>query len=128
MVIVFDNERKKYIPTQRLQEEIKYGTGCNIGGAVYLPSSQYSYNGSAINFKGIPILRDYSPLSMITNAIETGKLIKDIAQTNNTPEEIAKVLSNRGNGSGSDSDLAKLLNAKLPPKNGKGFLLLSKNK
>ena len=55
MVIVFDNERKKYIPTQRLQEEIKYGTGCNLGGAVYLPSSQYSYNGSAFI--------DYSPLS-----------------------------------------------------------------
>ena len=79
MVIVFDNERKNYIPTQRLQEEIKYGTGCNIGGAVYLPSSQYAYNGSAFI--------DYLPLSpIIKKVIENGKLVKDIASAD-TPEE-----------------------------------------
>ena len=97
MPIIFKNEKKNYIPKQRLQEAIKYGTGCRLGGAVYLPSKPY-YDGSAFTFKGAPKLGDYSPISLVNNVIETGKLIKDIAGADTTVDEISKAVSNRGNG------------------------------
>ena len=100
MPIIFDNERKKYIPKQRLQDDIKYGTGCHLGGAIYLPSKPY-YDGSAFSL---------SPISLVKNIIETGKLIKDIVSGDTM------------------ANLTAELNSRLPPKNGNGFIFLSKNK
>ena len=101
MPVIFDNERKNYIPNHLLKEEIRYGTGCRLGGAVYLPSRQYSYNGSAFI--------DYLPLSpIIKNVIETGKLVKDIVSADNAvlnSENIGDAITDP-----SIDDLAKLLN------------------
>ena len=45
-------KRNFIIPKQRLQENIKYGTGCHLGAAIYLPSKPY-YDGSAFTIKGL---------------------------------------------------------------------------
>ena len=70
---------------------------------------------------------------MIKNAIETGKLVKDIASADNAVLNSGNIAGTITDGFSiwfceSASKLAAILNAQLPPKNGNGFLLLTKNK
>jgi hypothetical protein len=92
MPIIFDNEMKSYIPKQRLQENIKYGTGCHIGAAIYLPAKPYHDRyalSDPVKEKNIAIANEVIKDIANTNANDLTK--SDIAPSNEIPLEELKI-------------------------------------